>query len=143
MTDDILAIVGSVNRYFTGSEEAEARGYIRDFLLRTKPSEVISGGAPGVDEWAIHIAKNLGIRTRVFHAAHLRWEPDGFKERNREIAETCTMLLRIAHRASATYGSGWTRDEAERLGKSTIQRDIGEAKEVKKRCDTNQTALNV
>ena len=131
MTEDILAIVGSVNRYFTESEEAEARAHIRDFLLRTKPNEVISGGAPGVDEWAIDIAKSLGIRTRVFYAAHLRWEPDGFKERNRKIAETCTMLLRIAHGMSTTYGSGWTRDEATRRGKSTVQYVIGEAKEVK------------
>jgi len=39
----------------------------------------------------------------------------------RLIAADCTHLLRVAARSSRTYGSGWTADQAQRLGRLVIR----------------------
>lgn len=84
---------------------------------------VLSGGAAGVDTWAREVAAHrFGWFTWngrfVEHLpAHPRWEPDGYKVRNLLIAADCTHLLRIYRPGSRTYGSGWTADRAEELGK--------------------------
>jgi predicted Rossmann fold nucleotide-binding protein DprA/Smf involved in DNA uptake len=84
---------------------------------------VVSGGADGVDSWA---CKTAGASFGWFVAngkfvEHLpdnaRWEPDGFKARNELVAADCTHLLRVYRPDSKTYGSGWTADRAEALGK--------------------------
>lgn len=83
---------------------------------------VVSGGAHGVDTWAETVAVGFGwTRENGKFVAHLpnrkRWEPDGFKARNQLIAGDCTHLLRLYRPDSPTYGSGWTADRAEALGK--------------------------
>ncbi len=47
-----------------------------------------------------------------------RWW-DGFKPRNIQIATACERLVRIVSTTTKTYGSGWTRDYADNLGKPT------------------------
>ena len=121
----ILAIVGSTEGHFSDEQEAETKNYIRQFILKHHPYRIITGGATGADTWGFEIARELGIETVVFFPAHPRWEPNGYKERNQKIAEAATALLRIVHHKSTTYGSGWTRDEAGRIGKPTIERIVG------------------
>ena len=111
-----LAIVGSVsfvNPY--GRETAIAM--IREVLLRKMPTLVISGGAEGVDTWTKEIAENMGFSVREWLPRNRRWQPDGFKDRNILIARDCDELVAIRDKQSKTYGSGWTADYTERLGK--------------------------
>lgn len=113
---DILAIVGS-QRLPHSWMLTRARTVIEGVLQRQRPDQIISGGAPGIDTLARFIASEHGIPMREFLPRNQRWEPDGFKARNIEIAEACTRLLCIRSAESTTYGSGWTADHADRLGK--------------------------
>lgn len=74
--------------------------------------------APGIDSMAEECTKKRGIDFQGFPPKVQRWE-DGFKPRNLAMAETCTYLIRIVSSKTQTYGSGWTRDQAKRLGKPT------------------------
>lgn len=64
-------------------------------------------------------ARARGIPVTEFLPKHNRWAPDGFKERNLLIAERCDVIVRIAAKDSKTYGSGWTRDQAVKMGKES------------------------
>jgi len=121
----VLAIVGSQEKYFTSDDKEAARVFIIHLLETYRPDIVISGGASGIDSWAAEIARGAGFLVTEFLPEQRRWAPHGFMERNKKIAEQCTVLARIAHRKSTTYGSGWTRDYAERIGKPTVQFEVG------------------
>lgn len=117
-----LAVVGSVN--ITPHQRGLASTIIDGFFFAYTPEEVISGGAPGIDS----LAKGRVVawnRNQEWHIdfdeilpKNQRWELEGFKERNIKIAEACDYLLCIRTQQSTTYGSGWTADHAERLGKT-------------------------
>src|SRR5688500_12151427 len=79
----IIAIVGS--RKFP--DEAAVRAYVR-----TLPStyKVISGGAPGVDQWAEDEAKKCGIWLRRYPAQWTR--PDGSYNRGAGYARNAEMV---------------------------------------------------
>lgn len=47
--------------------------------------------------------------------------PGGYRERDEKIAQDCTHLLRLACRQATTYGSGWTADRAEQLGRIVVR----------------------
>lgn len=113
-----LAIVGSVD--LTGEQRDEACWLIDCVLRATAPDLVISGGADGIDSAAIDVADCLGMSWLVIPPDVKKWDPPGqrgFKARNIEIAEECNMLLRICSLQSKTYGSGWTADYAEKIGR--------------------------
>lgn len=122
---DILAIVGSTRFAYRGGLDI-ARRLIRELLDTTEPDIVCSGGAPGVDTIAEEEAERRGILFDPFLPKVFAWtHPDGgFKERNEQIAAHCTRLFRIACAASGTYGSGWTADLAEDMGKPVTRRWI-------------------
>jgi len=82
-----------------------------------KPDLIISGGAPGVDTMAQATAHYRLIPFEVHLPINPRWEPDGYKARNIRIAESCGIMLCIRARDAETYGSGWTADYTESLGK--------------------------
>lgn len=122
---DVLAIVGSAPQYGKPAFEcpsglAFAAKQIELVLTMLTPDRVISGGADGVDDLAEQAAMTLGV---PFHAIRPRgryptWDSvGGFQERNEQIAQECTRLLRISCAHSRSYGSGWTADRAEALGK--------------------------
>lgn len=115
-----LAIVGSTS--LEGNKEAET--FIRFVLTLLAPLVVISGGAKGIDQMAVRIAKECGIKTQEFLPAAQIW-PE-FKKRNLRIAQECDRLIRIVDKNSKTYGSGWTRDRAEELGKLTYEFVVAE-----------------
>lgn len=110
----VLAIVGSVS--LAGNAEAEA--VIERVLDAHRPEAVVSGGADGIDTMAVEAAKRRGISAFEFRPKTRRWH-DGFRPRNRQIAEACDALVRIVAANSTTYGSGWTRDRAKEMGKPT------------------------
>ena len=123
-----LAVVGSAAHCFSARTAVLARQRISLAIWRLRPEVVISGGCPkgGVDIWARDIASvygyTLGGGDFIEHLpAHERWAPDGYEVRNRRIAIDCTQLLRVHARASRTYGSGWTADEAEHRGRVVVR----------------------
>lgn len=115
---DVLAIVGS-----TQFVNPDARALAVDIILgvfeRQRPDAVVSGGAKGIDTLGVELADAASIPTIVHRPTVRRWAgPGGFRERNLLIARDCTRLLRIVCRESKTYGSGWTADRADELGKA-------------------------
>jgi hypothetical protein len=110
----ILAIVGSC--CLAGDPAAYI--VIDDVLTRYSPSRVVSGGAPGIDSMAKERCDARSIPCEEFLPKVKRWE-GGFKPRNLKIARACDALVRIVSARSSTYGSGWTRDQAAKLGKPT------------------------
>lgn len=115
---DRLAIVGSTQ--FKGDIPASrwAWAEIAAEVSRLSPEVIISGGAPGIDTLADLYADAAGIPFVPHLPKNKRWKPDGFADRNLLIAEDCTHLLAIRHPKSKTYGSGWTADRAEEMGRS-------------------------
>jgi cytoskeletal protein RodZ len=134
-----LAIVGSrdVPDYLSSS-------LVKQAILEHKPSIVISGGARGVDTMAEVIAREMGIPVMQFRPQQVSWDampmgepveavadngmivtvPGGYKARNMKIAESCDCLVRIASSTTKTYGSGWTADYAERIGKRVVRHTV-------------------
>jgi predicted Rossmann fold nucleotide-binding protein DprA/Smf involved in DNA uptake len=108
-----LAIVGS-----TQANGADARRAVREVLDRYNPDVIVSGGAEGADTIAAEEAAARGIAVQIFRPKVMRWR-DGFMPRNKLIAENCDALVRIVSPRSRTYGSGWTRDYAKKIGKPT------------------------
>ena len=94
---------------------------LQDQGLNPRPGgiSIVSGRSPkgGVDIMAANAANGLGLELLEFPPKHNRWRPEGFEERNLLIARRCDRLYRIATRDSKTYGSGWTADRAEEMGK--------------------------
>lgn len=117
-----MAVVGSVN--VEPYQRGIASVIIDGFFYSYQPTDVVSGGADGIDSlaggrvFAWNRDRDWQIRFEEFLPKHKRWEPEGFKERNIKIAESCDALLCIRTTQSKTYGSGWTADYAERLGKT-------------------------
>jgi hypothetical protein len=113
---DVLAIVGST-RFIDEHALHNATTLIEGVLTRRRPNLIVSGAAPGIDALAATMARERDIELREFPPAHPRWEPDGYKQRNDLIADSCTRLMRIACRWATTYGSGYTHDRASAQGK--------------------------
>ena len=129
----VLAIVGSRD-----VPDYQSSSLVKQAILEHKPKLVVSGGAHGVDSIAVVVARSLGIPTIEFLPEMSTWDhqglikeaieifdengitikiPGGFKQRNMKVAEMCDCLVRISSATTKTYGSGWTADYAERLGK--------------------------
>ena len=123
-----LAIVGTrVLACPRDRERAKARAAAA--IRKLSPDVVISGGADGSDKLGEEAAAELGYseddgtlrilrpRVRRLHG------PGGFRERDEQIAQACTHLLRISCQHATTYGSGWTADRAEVLGAVVVDYD--------------------
>jgi hypothetical protein len=114
----ILAIVGT--RTLACPGDPQRTGQAACYAIVTlAPDVVITGAARGTDALAAAAARWCGYTEsrgtlRIFHPASYRW-PD-LKARDALLAAQCTHLLRISCKAATTYGSGWTADEAARLG---------------------------
>lgn len=89
-----VGIVGSEGAKFTPETEAEARSEIRRLI---KPATLVVSGRchlGGIDIWAVEEAEKLGIPTREYPPATLKWE-GGYKQRNLEIAKNSDMVACI------------------------------------------------
>lgn len=125
-----LAIIGTQVLYCPG-DVLRAGERIEWSLRKLQPGIVISGGAPGVDTIAEEVAREEGYSEeagtlRILRPKVERWHPDGYRDRNTRIAMECTHLLRVFCAYSTTYGSGWTYDLAERLGRQVVRHRVCE-----------------
>jgi predicted Rossmann fold nucleotide-binding protein DprA/Smf involved in DNA uptake len=77
----------------------------------------VTGDAPGIDALVKETCDAWDRECQVLAPRYKRWENDGFQARNIRIAEACDELLCIRDPESTTYGSGWTADYADTLGK--------------------------
>jgi predicted Rossmann fold nucleotide-binding protein DprA/Smf involved in DNA uptake len=113
-----LAIVGSqLKAWPTRDLQAKARWYIEVAFKMLKPSVLVSGGASGVDSWAEDYADAYDIEKMILRPQvdHPDWE--AFRTRNILIANQCDQLVCIRSTRSNTFGSGWTANYAEDLGR--------------------------
>jgi len=127
----ILAIVGSREVPLTPAMRLVAK-----VLAEHKPIMVISGGAKvttgnrlrqlgSIDQIAAELARTDNITVVEFLPTNYHWSgAGGFAERNMKIAQSCVCLVRIASETTTTYGSGWTADRAEDLGKEVTRYTI-------------------
>jgi hypothetical protein len=106
---------------------SEAARVIEEVLDEFQPDVVVSGGAAGIDSMAADAAYRRGILVREYKPKRQAWratEMDGFWARNIIVAFDCDVLVRIVASDSKTYGSGWTRDRAQEMGKPTREYTI-------------------
>lgn len=115
-----LAIVGS--RDLTDAQHLRVEHICNDYIYRLQPDLVISGGALGVDQTSIECAERFGELTKEYLPEGQSWYH--YKKRNILIAEACTHLLCIRSSQSKSYGSGWTADYAEKLGKTVWRETV-------------------
>lgn len=78
---------------------------------------IVSGGAQGVDSLGEQLADSWWYRKCIFPPKNSRWEPEGFKERNELVAQVATWGLGIRCESSSSFGTGWTTQRIEQLGK--------------------------
>ena len=112
-----LAIVGSSK--LDSRQQAVAQGVIEAFLIAFRPDRIVSGGAKGIDTIAADMAHDRGIPLTVFFPEKPKWKY--YKKRNILIAEECDSMLVLRSEKSKTYGSGWTADYTEKLGKRVFK----------------------
>jgi hypothetical protein len=119
-----LAVVGTRILGHRGDHD-RAAARIEQAITTLRPDRVVSGGAPGVDTIAETCAIRLGYygERLVIHrpTVHRFHGPGGYRDRDARIARECTHLLRVACTLATTYGSGWTADLADRLGKTVVR----------------------
>ena len=112
----ILARIGT-RRFGNPNGLAYAELLINYEVMMAKWDSFVTGDAPGIDALAAGVCDKLDRDCIALSPIHKRWEPEGYKARNTLVAETCDELLCIRDPGSSTYGSGWTADYAESLGK--------------------------
>lgn len=94
---------------------------VLDKVLVTKPEDkIISGGAMGVDTYAITWARKHNLITQVFFPDNSKPVPQRYFDRNEIIAQKADMV--IAFNAKA-HGSGTfhTITQATKLGKEVLE----------------------
>ena len=119
-----ICIVGSVERVWNEEEEIK----VKDFLFKViydlaadYTMVFISGESPkgGVDIWVKGTCEDLGVVYKGYPPERSEWTY--YKKRNLAMAKACDVLLRVYNARSKTYGSGWTADKAEELGKKVLR----------------------
>lgn len=122
----VVAVVGTRKLSNAGLKEAklliEALPPVFFETLPATTNAVISGGAEGIDSLVRDVWED-NIYFEEFLPEGRTWEH--FKARNILIAKECDVLIRIYDKMSSTYGSGWTADYAESIGKDVYRYGVG------------------
>jgi hypothetical protein len=103
-----LAIIGS-RKY---PDEAQVRAFVRSLPPNTT---IISGGAIGVDTWAIHEAELRGLDTFVIRPDYDQYGRGAPLIRNRQIIRAAEKV--VAFWDGKSRGTGYTIGAARRLGR--------------------------
>jgi len=117
----ILAIVGS--QHMRGNSVAEQ--HIRDAFDQHQPRHFVSGGEPtGIDLMAEEEADRRSVSKTIHLPEQKGWE--WYKKRDLLIAQDAECLVRIFSGTARTYGSGYTANEAEKLGARVTRIKVGD-----------------
>jgi predicted Rossmann fold nucleotide-binding protein DprA/Smf involved in DNA uptake len=111
----ILAIVGT--RQLAAVAVRYARLIISCEVTSDRWTSFITGDAGGIDKLTLDACQRESRACQVLIPEFRRWKPRGFMERNMKIAGTCDAMLCIRDGESDAYGSGWTADYCQKLGK--------------------------
>lgn len=141
----VLVVVGSI-MFADRHAFRRAEDLIMHEISSFAPDACASGGAKGIDTLFRSVAKNFGYdMVRSLRPPHWeqfeiergyfyeflpredimsfppgkpRWNaPGGYKDRNIKVATVSSKTCAIRCHTSATYGSGWTVDYAESIGR--------------------------
>lgn len=138
-----IGIVGNGTDKFTVVSREKAKETIRDVLVRSGATVVVSGHSPvgGVDIWAEEVAHSLNIPTDIKAPEEHSWGGNyGYKARNLDIAKDSDVVHVIVARTyppdyrgrrfSLCYhcksndhvksGACWTARQAIRMGKAAV-----------------------
>ena len=116
-----LAIIGS--RTLKQSDVLEL---ITKTLQGLHVSEIITGGANGVDSIAEHYARQNNIKCKIFYPVYAVHGKRAPLIRNNEIVKNCDILLAIWDGTST--GTAYTLGKAKREGKKVIVETLGACK---------------
>ena len=119
-----VCIVGSVERVWNEEEEVKVKDFLFKIIYELAADYnvlFISGESPkgGVDIWVKETCDNLGVTYKGYPPERNEWTY--YKKRNRAMAEACDVLMRVYNARTKTYGSGWTADFAERVGRKVLR----------------------
>lgn len=112
----ILAVFGSV----IIEPRDEILKFLKLLFLEKNPNGFVSGGAEGVDTISESLFKRLFPYREIYVYEPIvrKWDhPKGFKWRNKKIGRKGDEGVCIRHESSESYGSGWTADYMEGIGK--------------------------
>lgn len=118
-----VVIVGSTQEKLS-EVQVEAAELLIGALLTLFLSPYItvgSGGATGIDTMVEQFCRTMDLSFRKFPPKNPRWEPEGYKERNEQMAQWGDTVIRVAAKESKTFGSGWTAERARQLGKEVFE----------------------
>lgn len=123
-----IAIVGSRPHKFPNRDAAfNAREAVRQFVFRLAEKDpntvIVSGGAKGVDTWAVEAAKEAGLATEVFPVSDEEWRRYGKRAghlRNTRVVMACDAL--VAFWSGTSTGTSNAIEQAEAAGKKVRQR---------------------
>ncbi len=119
----ILAIVGT-RRFSNPKAMRYAELIIRHEIRENQWESFVTGDASGIDTMVEMMCRGAGRPCLILAPGNEVWKPAGYQVRNILIAETCDELLCIRDPESTTYGSGWTANYAESLGKPVTRIEI-------------------
>lgn len=112
----ILAIVGT-REFGSPRGLAYAEILIVHEVMSGGWTSFVTGDAEGIDTMAKRICDETMRVCQVLKPEHCRWEPEGYKARNIRIATIADEMLCIRDPGASTYGSGWTANHMDTLGK--------------------------
>lgn len=122
-----IGIVGAELSKWKPEQQEKAMDIIRALLHNHNSDKdyLVSGHCPkgGVDIWAEDYAKSAGILMNIRLPKYNRWEPEGYKARNIEIAEYSDILHVISPKG-VWNGGKWTGQYAEKIGKDVVYWEI-------------------
>ena len=106
-----------------GNRDGFTKEYVNAVLdkvltIKLGQDKVISGGANGVDTYAMEWARNKGVSFRAFMPDMSVQSPARYFQRNEQIAKACDVL--VAFNAHAPSGTLNTVNTATKLGKEVI-----------------------
>lgn len=114
--------------YFTLRDEKFRDFCRRHGLGRRKITEVITGGARGIDTLAFQAAESAGIRNRLFLPDRRKFPGKmilkAYQERNKQIVERCDILLAVWNGKSS--GTKNTLSYAREAGKPVFLINSGD-----------------
>lgn len=120
-----IAIVGAEERKWNGYNIKDVKIQIAEILNKNKDTVLVSGHCPfgGVDIWAEDYTYEHKIKSEIYRPTNNRWTPNGYKERNIRIAESCDEIYVFSpadENGKPLWNGGiWTANYAQALGKKS------------------------